>query len=691
MLVKNNTSSFFMVIFYLFGQLSLADVIVGNGNTEIITAPTTKDINCQNYIIREGGLLDISNGGILREVTKLEINGEFDYGSGEVKELGAWVNNGTVLATPTQVGDTANLQFTTMCGPISVLGISDTDGDGISDADEGDNAVALGHGITLDQDNDGIYNFLDTDSDNDGLNDADEGNNSVDSDNDGIPDYLDDIDSVSGISLTKIGTFNDENSNGYADIGETISYEFNVTNTGDTTLLDINISDDNAKMGGDIISVLLAKQSDNTSFTAVHTLTYEDIVDDKVSNQATVSAEDELSNSISATSDDPTNPVGSNDVTVTRFSIEPAVANDDSISSQLSGNSVEIDTISNDISGFFDLNASSVRIIDPDTGEKITQFVVAGEGKWTVDTNTGKITFVPEDEYIGDPNPIEYSIEDVLGTEARASVAVDYAPEAVNDDITDAKPDSIVLIQVLNNDKRTSQSFDFTTLVITDAEGTVIGTNNNGKEFAIYNEGVWIVHDNGTISFEADDGFDGDVTPIYYKIQDTNADFTNVAKITVMYRDATVAPTPTPTITPTPTPTPDTDAPQVILDDITTIDVLKNKEECQGEDVTLVVLENEGQNHGNAYVNDDKTKIIYQVYTNEPASNDYFVYMIEGGACDEERTRVNVSIKGNDDGSSNNGTTHNAYSLILLMFATLGFGLFFVMKENDENNKERNV
>ena len=101
------------------------------------------------------------------------------------------MNNGTVAAKPTQTGTNPNLKFTTLCGPISVLGTSDTDGDGISDADEGDNAVALGHGITLDQDGDGVYNFLDDDSDGDGIPDSVEGGNNIDSNGNGIPDYLD--------------------------------------------------------------------------------------------------------------------------------------------------------------------------------------------------------------------------------------------------------------------------------------------------------------------------------------------------------------------------------------------------------------------------------------------------------------------------------------------------------------------
>jgi hypothetical protein len=59
---------------------------------------------------------------------------------------------------------------------------TDSDGDGISDADEG----------TIDTDGDGIPNYLDTDSDGDGMLDIDEGG-VADTDGDGILDYLDAI------------------------------------------------------------------------------------------------------------------------------------------------------------------------------------------------------------------------------------------------------------------------------------------------------------------------------------------------------------------------------------------------------------------------------------------------------------------------------------------------------------------
>ncbi|PRP65602.1 DUF7507 domain-containing protein [Nonlabens agnitus] len=52
-----------------------------------------------------------------------------------------------------------------------------------------------------------------------------------------------DLPDDSDILLLKESTFNDENGDGFAQLGETISYSFTVTNTGATTLTDITITD----------------------------------------------------------------------------------------------------------------------------------------------------------------------------------------------------------------------------------------------------------------------------------------------------------------------------------------------------------------------------------------------------------------------------------------------------------------
>ncbi|MFC1734561.1 M6 family metalloprotease domain-containing protein [Candidatus Hydrogenedentota bacterium] len=84
------------------------------------------------------------------------------------------------LASGTASDAVGNLASAT--GPSDAFNVSngvDSDGDGISDSDEGD----------ADPDNDGFPNYLDTDSDGDGITDDVEG--AGDPDSDGIPNYLD--------------------------------------------------------------------------------------------------------------------------------------------------------------------------------------------------------------------------------------------------------------------------------------------------------------------------------------------------------------------------------------------------------------------------------------------------------------------------------------------------------------------
>ncbi len=50
--------------------------------------------------------------------------------------------------------------------------------------------------------------------------------------------------SAPALTIDKDGALADTNGNGVADVGETITYEFLVTNTGNTTLLGVNVVDD---------------------------------------------------------------------------------------------------------------------------------------------------------------------------------------------------------------------------------------------------------------------------------------------------------------------------------------------------------------------------------------------------------------------------------------------------------------
>lgn len=110
------------------------------------------------------------------------------------------------------------------------------------------------------------------------------------------------------ISLEKIGMFNDDNGDGSTQVGETIIYTFIVYNTGSTTLYNITLEDDlpGIVIQGGPISELLPGEIDSTTFTAMYTITEEDLETMLVTNQAVVNAEDDSGNPVTDTSDDPT-------------------------------------------------------------------------------------------------------------------------------------------------------------------------------------------------------------------------------------------------------------------------------------------------------------------------------------------------------------------------------------------------
>ncbi|MBF4464289.1 gliding motility-associated C-terminal domain-containing protein [Flavobacterium sp. LC2016-12] len=116
------------------------------------------------------------------------------------------------------------------------------------------------------------------------------------------------------IAVIKTATFNDENKNGYAEIGETVTYNFAVTNTGNVPLVNIVVKDPKPGItisGGPII--LRQGETNTTAFVGIYVLTAADIDAGLVENQAEVDAvspdgltANDLSDDNSNLEDDPT-------------------------------------------------------------------------------------------------------------------------------------------------------------------------------------------------------------------------------------------------------------------------------------------------------------------------------------------------------------------------------------------------
>ncbi len=208
------------------------------------------------------------------------------------------------------------------------------------------------------------------------------------------------------------------------------------------------------------------------------------------------------------------------------------VAKDDNASGE-SGESVTLKTLLNDSDPEDDINRSSVNIttdgaVDSDGDGDNDTLVVPGEGTWKVDNTTGDITFTPEEGFTGDPTPITYNVKDNTGLVSNeATEYVDYPQSApvAKDDIKQATPGEIVVIDVLKNDETNAS-----TIYLISPEGEKV------KELVVAGEGTWKVDEKkGEVIFMPEENFSTNPTPIKYVVEDSLGGETNSATITILY------------------------------------------------------------------------------------------------------------------------------------------------------------
>ena len=125
------------------------------------------------------------------------------------------------------------------------------------------------------------------------------------------------------IGLIKVGTPTDENGNGCIDLGETIMYDFVVTNLGNVVLNDVMVTDPLVAVTGGPVTIA-AGQSDTENFTALYTVTQDDVDAGQVINQAIAEGTTPDGNIVDDLSDD-NNPL-ENDPTVTELCQMPDIS-----------------------------------------------------------------------------------------------------------------------------------------------------------------------------------------------------------------------------------------------------------------------------------------------------------------------------------------------------------------------------
>ena len=110
----------------------------------------------------------------------------------------------------------------------------------------------------------------------------------------------------SNINITKDGTYVDSNQDGITNIGDVVSYNFVLTNTGNVALADVTVTDNNAVVSGGPIATLAVGASNSTAFTAVHAITQADINTGYVYNLSTAIGTPPSGPNVTDTSSDPT-------------------------------------------------------------------------------------------------------------------------------------------------------------------------------------------------------------------------------------------------------------------------------------------------------------------------------------------------------------------------------------------------
>ena len=128
------------------------------------------------------------------------------------------------------------------------------------------------------------------------------------------------VDQMPAISIVKNGTFNDENNDGFADEGETISYTFAVTNEGNVTLTNVTVTDPLFTVNGGP-TTLDVGETDTTTFTGTYEITQEDIDAGQRDNIATADSDESDPTDGPNTTDLPQNP----DISIVKIFLDDEV------------------------------------------------------------------------------------------------------------------------------------------------------------------------------------------------------------------------------------------------------------------------------------------------------------------------------------------------------------------------------
>ena len=194
-------------------------------------------------------------------------------------------------------------------------------------------------------------------------------------------------------------------------------------------------------------------------------------------------------------------------------------------------------------------SAVPAKLINPETGEPTDEksVTVPGEGTYTVDPDTGVVTFKPEPNFTGKAQGIEVQRKDTNGTPATAKYTPTVKPvtptskDVVSEDIQGAKQTGT---PVFTPGTTTVNGQEVTVDLDPEVKPTLVGADEEGK-VVVPNEGTYTVDENGVVTFTPEPNFTGKASGVTVKRADKNgtevtAKYTPTVKpVTPTAKDAT--------------------------------------------------------------------------------------------------------------------------------------------------------
>ncbi|GAA0927139.1 hypothetical protein GCM10009554_07880 [Kribbella koreensis] len=194
-------------------------------------------------------------------------------------------------------------------------------------------------------------------------------------------------------------------------------------------------------------------------------------------------------------------------------------ATDDTASTAYDQN-VTVDVLANDSAGdpAVPLVPSSVKLIDPMTHQPKTTVVVDGEATFKVVAD-GDVQFDPLPTYTGVATALTYTVSDVNGTLATATITVTVAkpppPTAKPDTATTKQDDPVTIDPLANDESGQGTGLDPLSVVLIDpADGSL------KKVVTVADQGTYHVNPDGTVGFDPLPAFTGTATTLTYRVSD---------------------------------------------------------------------------------------------------------------------------------------------------------------------------